>query len=287
MAFASASAPDLSARSQIGAASIDSRPPKSSPILIGGAPRSGTTLLRAIINAHPNIVCGPELRAIPALCVLLANVSAASADVLKSQYGVSRAALDAAFADSIVEFTEPLRLAAGKPRVAEKTPANVLHFPVLRRLFPESPLLCIHRDPRDVVASLMGMDWRDAKSGNRLPITTDPAAAARLWIASIDIEMRMAGDRAFMAIRYEDLVRRPNAAIRGVFDFLDEPPSNASFFHQVAFDPQDGENESSNARVALPIDDSSVGRWRRDLTPNAVRIVESLAGPRMASLGYA
>lgn len=287
MASASAFTPDLSARSQSPPESIVDGLPKSSPILIGGTPRSGTTLLRAIIDAHPNIVCGPELRAIPALCVLLANVSAASADVLKSQYGVTRAALDAAFADSIIEFTEPLRLATGKPRVAEKTPANVLHFPVLRRLFPESPLLCIHRDPRDVVASLMGMDWRDAKTGKRLPITTDPAAAARLWVASVDIETRMAGDRAFMAIRYEDLVRRPNTAIRGVFDFLKEPPSNASFFHQVAFDPEGGENESSNSRVARPIDDSSVCRWRRDLTPDAVRIVESLAGPKMASLGYA
>lgn len=256
------------------------------PILVGGAPRSGTTLLRAIINAHPNIVCGPELRVIPALCVLLSNMRAASAGVLSSQFGVSTSALDSAFADAIVEFTEPLRRASGKPRLAEKTPANVLHFPVLRRLFPGSPLVCIHRDPRDVVASLMEMDWRDEKSGARLPITTDAAAAARLWVASVEIELRMADDAAFLAIRYEDLVSHPDATIRGLFDFLGEPHANAAFFHQVTFDAESGENEASNSKVARPIDSASVGRWRRDLDAADVRIVERVAGSWMAPLGY-
>ena len=258
----------------------------AAPILIGGSPRSGTTLLRAIINAHPNIACGPELRAIPALCNLLSNISATSAHTLNRDYGVSQSVIDRAFADAIVDFIEPLRRREGKPRVAEKTPTNILHFPLLRRLFPQSPFVTIFRDPRDVVASLLSFDWRDGRTGERLLVTTDAGAAARLWRASVEMAERMSGDALLYAVKYEDLVAAPDVTIRGVFEFLGEAPSNISFFHQVAFDAASGENEYSNERVARPIDNASVGRWRSELTTEDLRIVEGVAGEQMARLGY-
>ncbi len=131
----------------------------------------------------------------------------------------------------------------------------------------------------------MTMDWRDG-SGVRLAITSDLEAAARLWVASIEVEQSMAGDPQFLAVRYEDLVSRPDREIRRVFDFLKETPVNATFFPQVAFDADAGENEPSNERVAKPIDTASIGRWRRDLNSEAVRIIERVAGSYMAQRGY-
>lgn len=256
------------------------------PIFIGGAPRSGTTLLRAIVDAHPAIACGPELRAIPALCMLLRNLTDVSGPALTAGYGAGSSSIDGAFAAAIIEFLEPMRRAAGKRRSAEKTPANVLHFETLRRLFPASPLIAIHRDPRDVAASLMRMDWREP-SGARMRITTDIDAAAALWAASVDVEQKMEDDPLFLAVRYEDLVARPNRTIRAIFEFLREAPANASFYHEISFDAASGENEWSNGRVAEPIDNSSVGRWRRDLSAQDVRRVERVVGNRLEKFCYA
>ena len=260
---------------------------RPAPILIGGSPRSGTTLLRAIINAHPNIACGPELRAVPALCALLGNISAASSSVLLRHFNVKSETIDAAFAEAIEAFIEPLRIHSGKLRIAEKTPTNILHFPVLRRLFPGSPLISIRRDPRDVVASLMSMDWRDPKSGEPMIVTKDANAAAKLWVACIEVENLMRKDPLFHSLSYEDLVISPAAAIRRLFEFLGEPPTNSVYFHEAAFDAESGENEASNRRAAQPIDASSVGRWRRDLSPVDLRTIERVAGGWMAQFGYA
>jgi hypothetical protein len=284
MAVAASSLLDVPKRAPIALAANN---PKSAPILIGGAPRSGTTLLRAIVNAHPNIVCGPELRAVPALCALLGNISGASSNVLLRHFNVKSETIDAAFAEAIEAFIAPLRIHSGKLRIAEKTPTNILHFPVLRRLFPDSPLISIRRDPRDVVASMLSMPWRDPKSGEPMMVTRDAAAAAKLWVACADVENLMRGDPLLHCLRYEDLVTAPAAAIRGLFDFLGEPPTNAAYFHDTLFDQKSGENEASNARVAQPIDRASVGRWRRDLSPADLRAVERVAGDWMTRLGYA
>jgi hypothetical protein len=262
-------------------------PAMLAPIFIGGAPRSGTTLLRAIVDAHPAIACGPELRAIPSLCTLRASIEDAGGDTLLRDYGVGSDRLDRAFAGAIMEFLEPRRQASGKSRIAEKTPANILHFKALRRMFPAAPLIAIHRDPRDVVASLLSMEWRDGKSGERLDITRDPAAGARLWVRSVDAALAMAGDKQFIALTYEALVADPDGAAASLFTFLGEPLTDKRLRHDECFNARSGENESSNARVARPIDTAAVGRWRRDLSPAALRIVEEIARPLMTRLGYA
>ncbi len=259
---------------------------EAAPIFIGGAPRSGTTLLRAIIDAHPAIACGPELRAVPAFCSLLSNIRAVSGEALEAGYSADGPAIDAAFAEAILAMIAGRRRAAGKPRIAEKTPANVLHFKTLRRLFPQAPLIAIHRDPRDVVASLLSMDWRDA-NGAPLRITTDAAAAAELWATSIDAQCRMSGDGLFFAIRYEDLVADPAKVSGALFDFLRAPHTGDRLDHSKLFNATSGENESSNARVAQPVDRRSVGRWKTQLPTASVAVVEKIAGGRMATLGYA
>lgn len=257
------------------------------PIFIGGAPRSGTTLLRAIVDAHPAIACGPELRAIPSLCALRASIEDTAGETLRRDYEVGPDRLDRAFAGAIMEFLEPRRQGSGKSRIAEKTPANVLHFKALRRMFPAAALIAIHRDPRDVVASLLSMDWRDGKTGERLDITRDPAAGARLWARSVDAALSMAGDRQFFALTYESLVADPETSAAALFKFLGEPFNNNRVRHDAQFDAMSGENETSNARVARPIDTAAVGRWRRDLSPAARRVVEEIARPFMTRLGYA
>jgi hypothetical protein len=194
--------------------------------------------------------------------------------------------MDDQFAETISGFLDGAGGGDPSRRVAEKTPANVLHFPTLRQLFPESPLVAVVRDGRDVVASLLGCDWTDARTGRPMDIVVDPAAAARLWLRSVEASEAMACDPRLHVVRYEALVASPGDALEALFNRLGEPFDAAALDHARVFDPAAGQNETSAARVSQPLDTASVGRWRRDLTRDQLRTVEAVIAPALDRLGY-
>jgi len=257
------------------------------PIFIGGAPRSGTTLLRAIVNTSKSIVCGPEARIVPALCALSSQVEQMHMPVLEQQYGLSRTALYQCFASNIKGFLAPVQADSGR-RIAEKTPANILHFVQLRRLFPASPLISIVRDGRDVIASLLSMDWTHASTGEPMAITRDVKAAAQLWVDSVEAGAAMRADSNYFELRYESLVRHPRETIGGLFSFLGEDAQSveAALDHARGFNATAGANESSNARVAQPIDTHAIGRWKSAFDAQQQAAILSIAGPALSRLGY-
>jgi hypothetical protein len=243
-------------------------------------------LLRAIIGASSHIACGPELRVIPSLCSLTESILRASGETLAASYGVTADHLDRQAAAAISAFLRPLKEKSGAECAAEKTPANALHFKTLRRLFPKARIVSIVRDGRDVVSSLMGMNWRDERTGEKMAVTTCARAATGLWIASVANDFDMRGDENFYSLHYEDLVRDPAKEIGALFQFMKAPTPNLALFHHQSFNPLAGENESSAERVAEPIDTSSIGRWRNDLKPDQIANVEAIATPWLKRCGY-
>lgn len=258
-----------------------------SPIFVGGAPRSGTTLLRALLNASGRIHCGPELRVVPSLCALSEQIKQATLPVLARQAGIDEARINALFARAVSGFLSGVSASHPGQRIAEKTPANVLHFPELRRLFPESPFINVIRDGRDVVASLMGLDWIDARTGRRMDIVSDPAAAARLWLQSVRTAEMLGDDPRLHTVRYEALAREPRRTLGELFDFLGEEVDFDRLDHTTAFQASAGEHETSAARAAQPIDIKAIGRWRDTLCARDLTVIMRIMGPDLARLGYA
>jgi hypothetical protein len=258
-----------------------------SPIFVGGAPRSGTTLTRAILDAHPDIACGPELRAFPALARLYRETASSMGATLAAHYSFDAQDLKETWRRLIASFLEPLHERSGKHFVAEKTPANALYFSELFALFPDSRFVHVVRDPRDVVASLLKMDWRDAKTGARLPITASIGGAARGWRDHV-AAARAARDQGAPVhdLVYEDLIAEPEKTLERLFAFLGVQPASAPLAHHLNFSARAGENETSAAAVAMPLNSGAVARWRRDLSPAAAAEVEEIAGPLLEACGY-
>jgi hypothetical protein len=192
--------------------------------------------------------------------------------------------LNDAFAQFIISLLRKKWEQSGKARLGEKTPNNVFVFPHLHQIFPESPLLHIIRDGRDVVRSLLKQNWGN-HDGEPLKITRDPEAAATYWRKSVTAGRRAAqkfptlADR-YHEIRYEALVTDTEQTVRAIIDHVEEPwESDVLEFHK--------QEESLYGHVHRPISSASVGRWHTDLTPQQKAAVKAVAGDLLIELGYA
>ncbi|MBI4604730.1 MAG: sulfotransferase [Planctomycetes bacterium] len=192
------------------------------PIFILGCQRSGTSLLRRILDSHSGIACPPE----SAFLVQLARVY----EVKRALQGL----LDMGFAEVQVlermgafaaSFFEDYARSKGKPRWADKTPHYVSCAETIDLMLQgRVQYLGIVRHGLDVARSLCDFDW-----GVLQPYleggVEKPLAALRFWrdqnAKLLDFEGR-ARER-FLMLRYEDLTERPEEVLRAAFDFLDEP----------------------------------------------------------------
>jgi protein-tyrosine sulfotransferase len=258
------------------------------PIFLGGAGRSGTTLLRVILDSHPDIACGPEFKLIPGIALHWARAIKEFRPVLES-YAVTPQIYNNAYRTLIESLLGPYLARSGKKRIAEKTPNNVLFFYHLSRIFPDSPLVHLVRDGRDVVCSLLTMDWKDPLTGAPVEYTRNAERAANYWVEAVNAGRR-AGEsmevrRNYYEIRYEDIVEKPEPTLRALFEFLGEPWDRSVLdFHSRS---RELAGESSAEQVSRGIYRSSVGRWKEQLKEADKETVKRIAGDLLIRLGYA
>ncbi|MFH1466496.1 MAG: sulfotransferase [Pseudomonadota bacterium] len=253
-------------------------------ILIGGAGRSGTTLFRAMLGAHPRLHCGPEVKLVPVICQLRADWWRSLGPEL-AEAGIDEPRLDAA----VRAFVRALLEGLGAPgqRVAEKTPHNLLHMAYLGRLFPRARFLHVIRDGRAVAASLVQQRWVDPKTGAPLWYCADLPSAARYWrdmILAVHSQAAAVPGR-YLEVRYEALVSEPEATMRRVLAFLGERWSPEVLRHHEA-GAMLSSRESSTEAVRAAVHGRAVDTWRGRLSEAEVASVEEVAGEVLGALGY-
>lgn len=260
----------------------------NTPIFVGGAGRSGTTLLRVILDSHPNIACGPELTVTPILAELWHGFQTTHQSPLK-EYLLTPADINQIFGQMILALVEKYRIEAGKKRIAEKSPNNVFFFQHLNHIFPESPLIHMIRDGRDVVCSLLTMNWINPQTGEPIDYTRDIRKAAEYWVGAVQVG-RNAGKISsispkYMELRYEDVVSDPAPTLKMLFSFIREPwdPIVLKFHEQK----RNLAGESSAEQVSKPLYTKAVRRWEKDLSDDDKQVVKDVAGDLLIELGYA
>ena len=258
------------------------------PIVLGGCGRSGTTVLRMMLDSHRRICCGPESS--------LFRRRAVDTRWLAERFGFAhsevRALFDAAASRPafIESFAALCMLKAGKARWAEKTPRNISRIAEIFRCVPEARFVHVLRDGRDVACSLRThprhkvVDGKLVPTGIRRPI----AGCARRWVRDIEASRRWWGDSRFLTVRYEELVLQPRPALARVMTLVGEDWDDAMLAHAAADSPfRDATRFAQNPEALGAVNTSSLGRWQRDLDERDRRIFKRIAGSLLVELGYA
>ena len=237
------------------------------PIFIVGCPRSGTTLVRVILDSHPNICCGPETN-------LFGNIKEFKEKIFLywpflKMYEVEEKALDQKLKEIFLLFPENYMRIKKKSRWAEKTPKNIFFLDFIDKLFPECQFINIIRDGRDVVSSYK-QRW------GRITIFS----AIKEWNRSVDLtfeyRIRFSKER-YLEIRYDDLVTEPESETKKMMVFLKEEwtPSLLEH-HEMKHDFLHSYNKGKNINHKMEkkplrhtpsqqIFSSSVGNWKNNL----------------------
>ena len=266
-----------------------SRPPF--PFFVGCG-RSGTTLVRALVDAHPDMAIPPESHFVVAEAPprgepfdAAALLDALAASDRFALWGLDPGDVAAAVAGT-AGYPDAVRAVfalwaerAGKPRYGDKTPGYVVHVAAIARLFPEAVFVHVIRDGRDVAASFLDVGW-----------AASAEEAARHW--ALRVRRGRRGGRAlgpgrYHELRYEDLVADPEPALRGVCDAVGLAFDPAMLDHRARADEvaRTTSHPGYHRHLAEPVR-PDLRDWRSDLTPSEQARVELVAGSLLAELGY-
>lgn len=253
---------------------------------IGACGRSGTTLLRRMLGGHSQLADSPE-----SFLFLPVPIQA---DDLAARFGLdpalvhdllrqstSRAAFIDAFQSAYLALRQRLIW-------VDKTSRNVHCFAAILRHFPHARLIHVIRDPRDVVCSLRTHPLiRKGDPERRATGWLQPwQDCIDRWRLAIDDGLRLRGHPAYREVRYEDLVHNSETVLRSLCDFLGvafEP--QMLLFHQRP-EPTDLRFIPNNRNATLPLSDRSIGRWRQELSPPELALVQEQLGAYLPLLGY-
>lgn len=269
------------------------------PIFVVGVPRSGTTLLSAMLSSHSNICIAPETHFIAhdyriqkdadlnddaGLNKILDHFFEGawfpdlnlSAEELRAEI---LAIKDRSFGSVFEKLMQIYADSAGKDRWGEKTPGHYLHVDTIFDWYPTAQVIFIIRDPRAICASLVEVPW-----GNRY-VTFH----TKRWLDAIGIFKSYENHPRVHGVTYENLVANPESELKGICDFLNESFEPAMIERDACTIPVQGNNwrqEHLSKATGAPLSNSSVARWRNLLSKSRVEKIEYMAHKEMEQFDY-
>jgi hypothetical protein len=276
-------------------------------VFIVGCPRSGTTLLMRIVNAHSQIAIVPETDWIADYYqrrIGLTPEGAVTRDLVarllehrkighlgvgaRELEGLFEASPTVGYASFVGRLFDHYGGAEGKFLVGDKTPNYVRKIRVLHRLWPRAKFVHLIRDGRDVCLSVLDWKRKAARLAELYPTwEEDPVTTAALcWDRDVGegrAQGRWLGSEVYYEVRYESLVARPQEEVEGLCAFLGLPYERGMLeFHQ---DRTRSEPGLSPKHAWLPIT-PGLRDWRRQMQAADVERFEAAAGERLDELSY-
>jgi hypothetical protein len=268
------------------------------PIYIAGLERSGTSLIYALLASHPNIAmfrrtymwtyfynrygdlarpenferCMRAMMRYKRILTIQPDFERIRRDFQQGEPSYPR--LFALFGEQYAER-------AGKARWGDKSLNTERHADEIFAAYPTARILHMMRDPRDRYASARAR-WKVSRGG------AGAAAAMWLWSARLAHRNQARHPDRYLVLRYESLASQPEETLRQICAFIGEPyaPEMLSMEGVEVFRDSGG-NSSYGRRDQGVISTSSIGRYRKVLTPGEIAFIQARAGQEMANYGYA
>lgn len=295
------------------------------PIFIVGSGRSGTTLLRSLLSAHPRISITPETHFMKRAEMEGASrqLSPAAFEAFWDWYtswvrfkdlGVDpsrcRALIDEQGDRTFRSIFQAVLAAYGErvgaERVGEKSPSHVFFLPRLLEWFPDAQMLITQRDPRAVVASQLQTPWaKDRLTPFSLQhgffLGKRPYEVAHLahgWTTIYeDIVPAWQRDPRVFVVPYEALVKDVEGMLRAICDFLGESyePEMLTARTRDTVPPPAGTAKTRleewrrehHDQSLRPVSSASLEKWKDRLAEKEVAMIEGHCAEGMRAAGYA
>jgi hypothetical protein len=270
-----------------------------------GSARSGTTVLRRIVRAHPRIAVTNETHFVPRFYQRRTGmscdgfVSRALLEALVAYHRFPRLGIGREELEGLLAADEPIHYSTfvsrlydlfgrrqGKRLVSDKTGSYVRHIPTLHELWPSTRFVHLIRDGRDVTLSVLS--WKEAPGASRSATwAEDRVSTTALWWKR-NVQLGRAGGAnlppgLYHEIRYELLVSKPAEECEALCAFLKLPYHAAMLrFHEGRTRTDPG---LSSKRAWLPIT-PGLRDWRSQMAGGDVERFEAIAGDLLEELGY-
>ena len=288
-----------------------------SPIFIIGNPRSGTTLLRLMLNSHSNIVVPPECGFAvwwyekykgwnqdssydqQALKHFLQDLSTSrKMETWDLDFGALREYLWAVKPSCYAELVSSIYVFFGRSRGKEfhrwgdKNNFYIQHVDTLDAIFPEASFIHIIRDGRDVACSCRNLAKLSIRSKYSPNLPTDIADIAAEWTSNVKkaiSSFESIGDERVCEVRYEDLVADSQTELIRICAFLQEPYDEQMleyYKYNINEHQEPIEFLQWKGKTLEKPTTSEVGKFRHELSIQEIRSFQSIAGCLLERYGY-
>jgi hypothetical protein len=256
-------------------------------IIIGGCGRSGTTLLRVILDSHFNLACGPESGLFTPTPIDIAEISYRFDIPLGKTVEIfNNCKVRGEF---IQEYLSYYARANNKKRWVEKSPKNITQLDYIFSVFPRAKFIHMLRDGRDVSCSLRFHPRFKTVNGTiqKTNIVNPFINGVKRWFYDINSSRSYWSDPRLLAVKYEDLVASPLTTLQKVMTFIHEPWDSNLLTHEKFKSPSRSDYKNlQNPETQKPLYKNALNRWQREMSEPEKDLFKAIAGDLLVELGY-
>jgi hypothetical protein len=273
-----------------------------------GRPRSGTTLLKVLFDAHPNIIVPNEFPVIIDLSYKYAKVTHWNAEILKSFYydifrvkkieynvinkedllhDLMKSEGENIYSDIIKILYSNVKSDFIKKEIlcyGDKNPSYSMYVKELSKLFPDAKFIHIIRDYRDQISSMIKKELYDIPSVSIL---------AYQWKRSLRMirKVKRAFPEKFYTIKYKEFVENPKPLLKEMYDFINIPFDESVFNYyqnEALFKTAEKHDRIKTIQdnIFNPINTKRLYAWKDEMDAKSVKIADITVGKYAEMYGY-
>lgn len=268
---------------------------------IVGAARSGTTLAQLMISSHPDVMLPDETGFYPILYNRHVNILGElskpedferavettlnfhrikdldlDSDNIRSKCHTGNLSWETILLAILAAVAEKYSV----NRVGEKSPGHLHYIGLLKDRFPNSKFIHIIRDPRAVILSMTKVAFG----------SQDIKELCNRWQSAMEIHRKYAdhlGSKRYMVVKYEDLVLESEKTLHSICEFLNiEFSPQMMEHHKRSFLGFNKRYIAHMSNTLKPVFSSSVEKWKDELNPWQVAVMQDLLSNDMHFMGY-